>query len=63
MGVFHFVWRRVVLFLLWPIWLPLAWLYMARIAAAPWANTETRGTLWRHAWSCAVVSLGWKDSQ
>ncbi len=63
-GLLQALWNWIILLVLWPIWWPLfALVYMPAVIRAPYMtrNDCRRKHFAKHAFSLAVVALGWRD--
>ena len=57
------IWRRVVLFLLWPLWWPIMVILLVATAGPLAAQdpTRKRSVILYNAWALALLCLGCRD--
>jgi len=57
------LWRCLVILVLWPIWYPLALVFLVAVLAGGGTSNHSRIQLWRHCCYLAMVVLGARDTE
>jgi hypothetical protein len=57
------LWNWVIVWLLWPLWWPLAVLFAWQMMGREISAQMPKGNIWWHARAMVHVCLGWRDTK